>query len=46
MKANPADPLNIPNLEQSCGIGVEVSPEQVEECVSQVISVYQGSKQD
>ena len=43
LKANPMDPVNVQALESSCGIGLEVTPEQVEECVgilSRIIILY------
>lgn len=34
MKSHPEDPLNVKAFEEACGVGVVVTPEQVEEAVS------------
>lgn len=34
MKGHPEDPLNVKAFEEACGVGVVVTPEQVEEAVS------------
>ena len=37
LKENPVDPINVAAFEESCGVGVDVSPEQIEECVSSLL---------
>lgn len=34
VKSHPEDPLNVKAFEEACGVGVVVTPEQVEEAVS------------
>jgi len=37
MKANPVLPVNVASFEENCGIGVNITPEQIEDCVSNQI---------
>ena len=34
LKAKPVDPIEVKEFENACGVGVKVTPDQVEECVS------------
>lgn len=34
MRSHPLDPINTEDFEQECGVGVMVTPEQIEEAVS------------
>ena len=34
MKTNPVLPVNVASFENSCGIGVTITPDQIEDCVS------------
>ena len=34
MKANPVLPVDVASFEESCGVGVKITPDQVEDCVS------------
>eukprot|EP00112_Aurelia_sp_Birch-Aquarium-sp1_P006551 Seg1720.10 transcript_id=Seg1720.10/GoldUCD/mRNA.D3Y31 product="Glutamine-tRNA ligase" protein_id=Seg1720.10/GoldUCD/D3Y31 len=38
LKNHPSDPLNIAELEKSCGIGVKYSPDEIEDAVESVIA--------
>ena len=42
MKANPVLPVNVAAFEESCGIGVNITPDQIEDCVSThpTVTVY------
>lgn len=33
-KKNPVGSINQAEFEQTCGVGIEITPEQIEECVS------------
>ena len=34
MKSHPVLPVNVAAFEDSCGIGVNITPDQIEDCVS------------
>jgi len=34
MKTNPVLPVDVASFENSCGIGVTITPDQIEDCVS------------
>jgi glutaminyl-tRNA synthetase len=34
LKAKPVDPVKVKEFENACGVGVKVTPDQIEECVS------------
>lgn len=34
MKTNPVLPVDVASFENSCGIGVNITPDQIEDCVS------------
>ena len=34
MKSNPVLPVDVASFENSCGIGVNITPDQIEDCVS------------
>ena len=34
MKANPVLPVDVAAFEKNCGIGVNITPDQIEDCVS------------
>lgn len=34
LKAKPVDPVIVDEFENACGVGVKVTPDQIEECVS------------
>uniref|UniRef100_A0A8C4TN82 Glutamine--tRNA ligase n=1 Tax=Erpetoichthys calabaricus TaxID=27687 RepID=A0A8C4TN82_ERPCA len=40
IKSHPVDPIDQADFEQKCGIGIEVTPEQIEEAVEAVILKY------
>ena len=42
LKAQPVEPVNIKEFENACGVGVKITPDQIEECVSMrnVTSLY------
>lgn len=37
---NPTDPTNIPSFEEACGVGISVSPEQIEEAVEKAMNCH------
>lgn len=38
-KKNPVGTIDQADFEQTCGIGVEITPEQIEQCVSQFLKI-------
>ena len=34
LKAKPVDPIEVKEFENACGVGVKITPDQIEECVS------------
>jgi hypothetical protein len=34
LKAKPVDPVEVKEFENACGVGVKITPDQIEECVS------------
>ena len=34
LKAKPVDPVEMKDFEHACGVGVKITPDQIEECVS------------
>lgn len=40
MKANPVFPVNMASFEDSCGIGVNITPDQIEDCVEELIKKH------
>lgn len=34
LKAQPVEPVNMKEFENTCGVGVKITPDQIEECVS------------
>ncbi|KAM8930803.1 glutamine--tRNA ligase [Pelodytes ibericus] len=42
IKAHPVDPINADDFEKQCGVGVTVTPEQIEEAVEAVIQKYKS----
>lgn len=40
LKLNPADSINISNFEESCGIGVVITPDQIEDAVESVMNSF------
>ncbi|EDO40014.1 predicted protein [Nematostella vectensis] len=39
-KTSPVGPIDACKFEQHCGIGVEITPEQIEECIEQIINEH------
>ncbi|XP_067024139.1 glutamine--tRNA ligase-like [Acropora muricata] len=39
MKANPVLPVDAASFEESCGVGVNITPDQVEDCVEELIKL-------
>ncbi|XP_053576782.1 glutamine--tRNA ligase [Bombina bombina] len=46
VKAHPLDPIDVANFETECGVGVTVTPEQIEEAVEGVIQKYKSQLLD
>lgn len=40
MKANPVLPVDVASFEESCGVGVKITPDQVEDCVEELIKLH------
>lgn len=40
MKANPVLPVDVTAFEESCGIGVNITPDQIEDCVEELIKKH------
>ncbi|KAE8612329.1 hypothetical protein XENTR_v10012814 [Xenopus tropicalis] len=45
VKAHPLDPINTSHFEKECGVGVTVTPEQIEEAVEAVIQKFKAPLQ-
>ncbi|XP_015748894.1 PREDICTED: glutamine--tRNA ligase-like [Acropora digitifera] len=39
MKANPVLPVDAASFEESCGVGVNITPDQVEDCIEELIKL-------
>ncbi|CAI9605285.1 unnamed protein product, partial [Staurois parvus] len=40
VKGHPVDPIDVADFEKECGVGVVVTPEEIEEAVEAVIQTY------
>ncbi|XP_078343273.1 glutamine--tRNA ligase-like isoform X2 [Oculina patagonica] len=40
MKTKPVLPVDVPSFENSCGIGVNITPDQIEDCVEELIKKH------
>ena len=45
-KHNPLEPINTEEFEKECGVGVEITPDQVEAAVEDVINKYRDQLQE
>ena len=44
MKANPVLPVDVASFENNCGIGVNITPDQIEDCVSTLFYSMKAKK--
>ncbi|CAB4027783.1 glutamine--tRNA ligase, partial [Paramuricea clavata] len=39
LKAKPVDPVEVKEFENACGVGVKITPDQIEECIEKLVAV-------